>query len=229
MDIVMEIDKLCDAGSLNSNLGAAFRLAKRRDTHLGCAGGPGVAVTRGINPIEKARLPRRPGCRQRQASGGADRVLSHAESRTSQVRISAGGRGRRISLWTMPGTGMAPNTAACYTTRALPSNIGPKKRKSVTMTNTLSAAHIVEALGDADVVVLTWPNGSQNILRGKECLARIAESGHSEPVSLARLPVSSDMEAEIIAAALQVVEAGGMGPAKVATLQRLLDQAHAIQ
>jgi RecA/RadA recombinase len=97
------------------------------------------------------------------------------------------------------------------------------------MINKLSAAHIVEALGDADVVVLTRPDGSQSILRGADRLARIAESGHSEPVCLARLPVATDMEAEIIAAALQVIETSGMGPAKVATLQRLLDQARALQ
>ena len=103
------------------------------------------------------------------------------------------------------------------------------KRKIAMMDNHLNAAHIVAALGDAEVVVLTQPDGSQHVLRGAGLLARIMKGGYCESVDLFTLSVCNIVEAEIIAAAMQVIEAGGMGPAKIMSLQRLLDQARTLQ
>ena len=97
------------------------------------------------------------------------------------------------------------------------------------MTDQPTAAQIAEVLDDADVVVLAWPDGARNVLKGEERLARIVNQEQAEPVEMATIAVSNDREAEVIAGALGAIREGGLNAAQLATFQSLLDQARGLQ
>ena len=70
----------------------------------------------------------------------------------------------------------------------------------------------------------TYPEGGRSVLAEDEILAGIAASGEAEPVKIATTPVGATREAEVVAAALHLVQRDEMGEARVATLQMMLDE-----
>jgi hypothetical protein len=87
-----------------------------------------------------------------------------------------------------------------------------------------TAEEIVDAMTDAEVVVTTYPEGGRSVLAGDEFLDEIAASGEVERVKIATIPVGTTREAEVVAAALHLVQRDEMGEARVAMLQRMLDE-----
>jgi hypothetical protein len=87
-----------------------------------------------------------------------------------------------------------------------------------------TAQEIVDAMTGAEVVVTTYPEGGRSILTGDDILEEIAASGEAEQVKIATIPVGTSREAEVIAAALHLVQCDEMGEGQVATFQTMLDE-----
>jgi hypothetical protein len=74
---------------------------------------------------------------------------------------------------------------------------------------TFNANNILQ-LEDAQVVVADYSSGGHLVLKGEDILTDIISSGQSENVRLLRVPVVNTDQAEVLAAALEVIKAGNM-------------------
>jgi hypothetical protein len=91
-----------------------------------------------------------------------------------------------------------------------------------------TAQEIVEIMTGAEVVIAVYPDGGRTILSGRDILEEVVASGEPERLKVATIPVATTTEAEVIAAALSLVQKNKMGKGQVATFQRMLDHVQAL-
>jgi hypothetical protein len=77
------------------------------------------------------------------------------------------------------------------------------------MSQEMTAEKILE-LETAHIVIAVYQKGGHDILKGEDILKDIAASGKSERLLTMHVPVVNTTQAEIIAAALNVIEEGKM-------------------
>jgi hypothetical protein len=88
---------------------------------------------------------------------------------------------------------------------------------------------LVAELEDADVVRVQWPNGGGELIKGEERLRRIVEIGKPEQLAVLLLGIANTTQAELLAAALQVMASeGGLSNQAVTTLRDMLVTASTI-
>jgi hypothetical protein len=72
----------------------------------------------------------------------------------------------------------------------------------------ISAVEILTACQDGDVVYLNWLDGRETLVKGHAFLDRVARTGKAEHVRFFSIPVSIEMEADVVEAAIRVIEDG---------------------
>ena len=91
-----------------------------------------------------------------------------------------------------------------------------------------SAQEIVDTMTGAAVVIAVYPDGGRTILSGRDILEEIVAAGDAKRVKVATIPVATTIEAELIAAALSLVQTNAMDKSQIATFQQMLDHVHAL-
>ena len=80
---------------------------------------------------------------------------------------------------------------------------------------------------DSEIVYLDWPDGAETLVKGRDLLSEIIKTNQSQNVRISRIPVGCTAEAEVIAAAISLMEAGDFHLGAEAAFCKMLERARA--